>query len=720
MSLPLALLLLQSLSASAGADGDFLRDYAETRRFLAGRPVSAQVTADGKAVLFLRAQPRSPEQSLLVFDLESGQTRELITPAQTLSGASETLTAAERARLERMRVSARGITSYRLSEDGKQVLVGLSGKLFALERESGKVLALRVGEGAILDPSFSPDGKRVAYVRENDLYLVERAANQEKRLTRGGSEQLTHGLAEFVAQEEMGRFSGYWWSPEGKYLAYEEADHQGVEKLAIVDPMHPEGGATTFHYPRAGKANAAVRLGIIPATGGKTTWVKWDQVRYPYLATVKWPSKGPLCILVQNRLQTEQALFKVDPKSGATLPLLVERDEAWLNLEQDFPHWLENGQGFLWYTERNGGPEIELRDLGGERVRSWVKPEAGFEQLAGLDEKRRILYFSGGPDPTSSALYQVSEAGEIRRLETGLAGPASERARLSKDGELLVVTRTSTSAMPRVMLHRSDGRQVGELPSVAVEPPFSPSVELRQVAGFQAAVIRPRSFQKGKKLPVILEVYGGPGYRLVSRTMRENLISQWLADQGYLVVKIDGRGTPGRGREWERKLKHDFTLPLVDQVTGLQALAKELPELDLSRVGVYGWSFGGYLAALSVLQRPDVFKSACAGAPVVDWTDYDTHYTERYLGTPEASPGAYQKSSLLTHAAGLSRPLLLIHGTADDNVYFFHTLKLSDALFRAGKPHQVLPLSNFTHMVPEPLATQRLYERIAQHFRETL
>ena len=234
-------------------------------------------------------------------------------------------------------------------------------------------------------------------------------------------------------------------------------------------------------------------------------------------------------------------------------------------------------------------------------------------------------------------------------------------------------------------------------------------------------ILKPASFKAGQKLPVILEVYGGPGHQQVLYTLRENLLPQWLADQGYLVVKFDGRGTPNRGREWERAIKFDFATAIADdQVAALKALAKEVPEADLTRVGVYGWSFGGYLSALLAMRNPEAVKCAVAGAPVVDWLDYDTHYTERYLGVPPAAAKAYDVSSLLTYVPKASRPMLLMHGTADDNVYFFHTLKLSDALFRAGKPHQVLPLANFTHMVPEPLVMERQWETVARFFKDNL
>jgi dipeptidyl-peptidase 4 len=700
----------------------FLRDLSETRRFMSGRPSGVRITPDEKTILFLRGQARAPVQTLFAFDVASGQTKELLTPQALLQGAEETLTEEEKARRERMRVSARGFASYDLSEDGERILVSLSGRLYVVERSSGKVTALRTGPG-VVDPRFSSDGRQVAYVRDQDVYRLDLATNTEQPVTHGGIEEKSHGLAEFVAQEEMRRYSGFWWSPDAKHIAYAEVDNSGVEKLSIVDVMHPERGAQTFSYPRPGKANARVRLGITPATGGDTVWLQWDAEKYPYLATVRWPKRGPLTLLVQNRTQTEELLLAADPATGTTRVLHTEKDDAWLNLEQDFPVWLEDGRTFLWYTERNGGPEVELRSADGTLVRSLVPPEAGFRSLARYIEKERTLYFIGGPDPSESYLWRIKEGGKPEQVRPGTSGPAVETAAVSRSGSFAVVWHQSPTSMVRAYVTRTNGQRVGELPSVSEEPPFTPQVEFRQVGphSFHTSLVRPRNAKPGEKLPVLLYVYAGPTTTVVQKAMSVHLQAQWLADQGFLVVRIDGRGTPLRTAAWERAVRGDFSgVTLEDQVAGLQALAAQVPEMDMSRVGIEGWSFGGYMAALAVLKRPDVFKAAVAGAPVVDWLDYDTHYTERYLGLPQERPQAYTQSSLLTYADKLGSPLLLIHGTADDNVYFFHTLKLSDALFRAGRHHELLPLSGLTHMVPDPLVDLRRQERVLAFFRQHL
>ncbi len=716
--LPAVLLLVGS---TPPAD-DFLRLYAETRGFQRGRPVAVRPTPEGDAVLFLRSQPKAPVQTLFMTDAKTGETRELLTPGAVLEGAEQTLSAAEKAVLERRRITASGFTSYQLSEDGKRLLLGISGRLYVVDRASGKVTPVKAGEGP-MDPKLSPDGRQVSYVRDHDVFAVELATGRERRVTRGGTEEVPHGLAEFVAQEEMGRFTGYWWSPDSKWLAYQETDHRGVERRFVFDVMHPERPATPFFYPRAGQANAKVRLGITPASGGKTTWVSWDAERYPYLATVVWPKAGPLTLLVQNRGQTEQVLLAVDPGTGKTRELLTERDDAWLNLNQAFPRWLDDGSGFFWFTERNGGPEVELRRPDGTLDSSWVKPDAGFRDLVGWEPKGRWLYFGAWLDPTQTALYRVQAGKAPERVDTGVKGPALLGGELSRDGSLLVVRTATLAQEPRTTLHRADGTLIAEVPSVALASPLKPNVEIRQVGkdGFWSAVVRPRSFEKGKKLPVIVEVYAGPTTGMVRHAIGIFLRSQWLADQGFIVVKVDGRGATGRGRAWERVVRGDFSaMPLEDQVIGLRTLAEVVPEMDLSRVGITGWSHGGYMSALAVLKHPDVFKAAVAGAPVVDWTDYDTHCTERFLGLPQENPEGYRNSSLLTHASKLERPLLLIHGIADDNVYFQHSLKLSDALFRAGKHHELLVLGGATHMVQEPLVSQRLEESVVRFFKRHL
>jgi dipeptidyl-peptidase-4 len=389
-----------------------------------------------------------------------------------------------------------------------------------------------------------------------------------------------------------------------------------------------------------------------------------------------------------------------------------------VELDEHLPRWLPDGSGFLWVSERSGRRELELHRADGTLERVVFPGSDGFHDLVDVSDDGSLAYVLSA-QPTSTRLWQV---GVRKPGAVPLTGEGEEHgAVFAKRAPVYVDVRTLPGGYPTATVFRREGDKWVKgpvLPSVAETAPFKTTLQLTTVdAGgrrFHAAVVRPRAFQKGKRYPVVVSVYGGPSALTVRADERAYLMAQWMADHGVVVVSIDNRGTPRRDRAWSRAIKGDFgQVPLDDQVTALKALGARLPELDLSRVGIYGWSYGGFMSALAVMRRPDVFKVAVAGAPVVDWRDYDTHYTERYLDLPQANPKGYEASNLLSYAAKLDRPLLLIHGTTDDNVYFFHSLKLAAALFRAGRRFEFLPLT-VTHQVPDPVVREQLWSRIVE------
>ncbi len=708
--------------APSVADPAFLEQYAATLGFRLGNPASITITPDGSAVLFLRSGPRSFVRDLYVFDTNTREERVLVTADAILGGAEEELSPEERARRERLRLSARGITTYELSNDAERILVPLSGRLFVVERASGRATELRTGEGYANDAHFSPDGTKVAFVRDRNLFVVDVESGREQRLTASASSHVSNGLPEFVAQEEMQRYRGYWWSPDGAEILYQQTDTSGVEHLHIVDPMRPESPPHAAPYPRAGRDNARVTLGVVPVGGGETRWLDWDRDAFPYLATVRWPSEGPLTLVVQDRRQREERVLTADPRTGRTTVVHTETDDAWLNLDQDVPRWIRGGEALLWTSEREGDWQLEVRARDGSLVRALNPTGFGYEAggLVHVDEQRGEVWVQASADPTERHLWVLSLDGTARprrlTIDRGVHGA-------TVGGGGVWVHEASLATGSRRWLVNRGGEQVGELRSVAEEPPFVPEVELVTVGEreLRAVVVRPRNFEAGREYPVLVSVYGGPHHRVVSGVPSRYLLEQWYADHGFVVVSVDGRGTPGRGRAFERAIYGNFIdAPLEDQVAGLEALGRRFAELDTSRVGIFGWSFGGYFSAMAVMLRPDVFDVGVAGAPVADWRDYDTHYTERYMGLPEENEPGYEHSSALTHAPRLDRPLLIIHGTADDNVYFTHAIKMSDALLRAGRPHDFLPLSGFTHMVADPDVTRARHELIARYFREHL
>jgi dipeptidyl-peptidase-4 len=715
-------------------DTSFLKLYSETRGFILGRPQKPKITPDGKAVLFLRAEPKTPKLKLYEFDVASGQTKELLSPEMLLKGADENLTPEEKARRERQRVTVGGFADYFLDPDGTRVLVKLSNKLYVFDRTTGKATELKTGEGgAIVDPKWSPDGKLIAYVRGFDVYAYDLAAGKETAVTTGGTEVKTHGLAEFVAQEEMHRHSGFWWSPDSKSIAYEEADHTGVEQWFVADPFKPGAAPSPQYYPRPGGKNVAVRLGIIPVAGGNTVWVdpmkpiaKAGGRSFEYLAAVRWDRHGPLTLVLQDRLQRSPVYLDVDPQTGvaAAFHMTLEKD-AWVPLRPDEPRWLADGRYLLGYQGDAADGVLVIQPRKTTRV--VVSPADGHTGIEMLGAADGHLLYTAHTDSPERHLFRVA----IKNVPD--RGPGDAPARLTRDAgvhtaavsadcRLAVVTSTTTGRMPRADIVAREGSHLGTLPSVALDPPFKPNVTVEKVGDFWTGVVRPKDFDPKKKYPVVVFVYGGPTSLVVTQAMQPWLLRQWLADQGFVVVVIDNRGTPGRGRNWEKAVYQKFgTVPLDDQVKGLSALCDKFPELDRERVGLIGWSFGGYMAANGVLRRPDVFKAAVAGAPVTDWADYDTHYTERYMGLLPESQAAYDEASLIPLAKGLSRPLLLVSGTADDNVYFRHTLKLTDALFRAGRDFEVLPLPGITHLyTSDPTVTERLWAKSATFFKKHL
>lgn len=697
-------LLLSGQSAADAAEACF-EALAATRDYTLGSPQHAEPTPDGKSILFLRSGPRDTHLRLFRFDLATKMAMELARPV----AAPERLSVEEKARRERARMTLTGITDFTVSQDGAVALVSQADRLTRINLPGGQSTPVP-GNGWIA-PRLSPDGRFVAAVRDNDLHVVDLSTGQDRQITAGGSDTLTHGLAEFIAAEELERQDGSWWSPDGGTLLYEEADMSGVEKHYIADPEHPATPPVEFRYPRAGTANARVRLGLVPREGGATRWVDWDSTGFPYLTRVVWPKgRGKLSLVVLNRMQTEERILAVDPATGHATTLLSETDPSWINITPSsqwqvhaLPRWLPDGSGFLWAAERDDVWRLELRHADGSLDHAVTKSDLPFLSLEDLDAQAGIVTVRANPDRLGSALYRISlRTGAVTPIA---AGPGRHSATFAENGHVIFTDTFSGADGSQAVLVRDEaGHELARLPSAAETPPVLPHVNFTTAGArkLDALIVHPAGFVPGQRYPVILSVYAGPGFKQIFRVPRDYFEEQCLADQGFVVVSLDGRGTPGRGHDWERATKSDLIdLPLHDQIDGLQALQQQFPEMDLAHAGIYGWSFGGYFTASAMIRRPDVFQAGVAGAPVVDWADYDTAYTERYLGLPQGDPEAYHVSSVLTYAASLSRPLLLMHGLTDDNVYFQNTVKLTQALVTAGRPYGLLLLPG-THLLSDP------------------
>ncbi len=703
-------------------DAQLLADSAATFNFRLGLPTPLAITPDG-AVLFRRTPPREFAADLYSLDTRTGVVTTLLSAHAILGSADEALSDAEKARRERKRTATRGVVDIDVSEDGRTVLVPLGALLYLIDRTTGVRLAVDP-HGEAFDPHLSPDGKHVAFVRDGDLYVVTPGSAPQKLTAH--PEGFEYGVAEFVAQEELGRRRGFWWSPDSAVLAFQRTDARPVDTLYVADARHPEKVPVPFKYPAAGRPNAVVDLGFVAITGGAPRWLTWDLAAYGYLNDVAWPAHGPLTLTVSSRTQTDVAVLAVDVRSHdathadalAVHALLTEHDDAWVNVNSGAPRWLPDGSGFLWMTESRGAWTLELRAPDGTLVRQLTQPELGLERLVGVEAGAAIV--TGSPDPTASELWRIPLAGGAPEQLGDGAGPV-DGAKVEHG--ITVIDQGLRAGGRATYAIGVDGKR-HELPSVREAPRLVPTTVLETVAiggrDHHVAITRPRAFDPGRTYPVLLKVYAGPHVSTVSAARDGYVMDQWYADAGFIVVRSDGRGTPHRGRAWERAILEDLiTVPLADQVDALQAVGARHPELDMKRVGVFGWSFGGYFSAMAVLLRPDVFACAVAGAPVTDWALYDTAYTERYMRTPETNPAGYARASALTHAAKLTRPLLLVHGITDDNVHFAHTLALVEELYVAHKRAEVITLSA-THMVPDPKLNLAREQVQIDFFREHL
>jgi dipeptidyl-peptidase-4 len=698
----------------------FPRRHARTRRFTLGVPRGFNISADGTGVLFLRSRAGTdPVTCLWSLDLRSGQERLVADPLE-LAGAGDParLPPEERARRERSREQAGGIVGYSTDSGHTVAAFALDGVLYLADLTGTEPPRPVSTPPGVIDPRPDPAGNRVAYVSGGALWLYDRATGTSTALAEPESDTVRYGLADFVAAEEMGRMTGYWWSPSGDTVLVARVDDAAVHRWHFADPANPDRPATDLAYPAAGTPNAVTELYLLEQTGTRRK-LEWPG---EYLADVSW-DEVDLLLTVQPRDQRSLTVLRVDPASGATTELARNVDPAWVDIVPGVPAHLGNGK-LVW--TRDGGVDTGSGSAAGAGSGSGADSGS-----VGQDSRRLVI--GGEPvTPPSLRVRSVLDVDGDTVLFTASEDPTEVRLWTYRPGDGL----SCLTPEPGVYGGRRGGgttvitaqtlEQDGV--TVAVHPAAGPSVPIASLAalselplrlslaatsstsaGPRTAVLLPNGHRAGERLPVLMDPYGGPHAQRVLSARAAYRTSQWLADQGFAVVVADGRGTPGRGGGYERAVLGDLATPvLADQVAALELAAAAHPELDTGRVAIRGWSFGGYLAALAVLRRPDVFHAAVAGAPVTDWSLYDTHYTERYLGDPNLEPEAYRRSSLLADAPKLTRPLLLIHGLADDNVVAAHTLRLSSALLAAGRPHSVLPLSGVTHMTPQEEVAENL------------
>lgn len=665
----------------AAALPDFLPEYAATGRFRYGQPRNVTVAPDGTRVLFLRAAGGTDRTtSLWRLDVATG-VETLVADGGALSGGE--LSAAERALRERTRESAAGIVSYATDADARRVVFTVDGRLWTVA--DGAPVSLPA-TGSVLDPRLDPAGHTVAYVADRAVRLVDVDGGHDRALAVAEDDAVTYGLPDHVAGESMHRHRGHWWSPDGTRLLVARVDESPVTRWYLADPADPTAEPRAVRYPSAGTPNAVTTLWLYDVADGSRTEVVWDR-GYEYLAEVHW-SDSALLLLVQNRSQRDVRVLAVDTATGATSTLHADHDDAWWELVPGLPATTASGE-LVWSTD-DAATDTRRLVVAGEPV---TPPGLQLREVTAVDGD--AVVFLASDEPTEQHVWRWQPDTGSVRVSTG---PGVRTAAVG-GGTTVLLSRSLAYQGVRVTVAGTDTA----IASTAAVPSLTPRVRIHSLGEreLRTAVLLPSWYDRasGGPLPVLLDPYGGPHGQVAVHATAPYLLSQWFAEQGYAVLVADGRGTPGRGPRWEHSIRGDkLTYALTDQVDALHAAAAEYPELDLGRVGIRGWSYGGYLSAAAVLRRPDVFHVAVAGAPVTDPLLYDTHWQERYLGDPAEDPEAYRRSSLIPDAPKLTRPLLLVHGMVDDNVVVAHTLRLSGALLAAGRPHAVLPLTGVTHM----------------------
>ncbi|MBY5992428.1 S9 family peptidase [Ferrimonas balearica] len=727
MIAPLLALTLAGASASVQAERLTIERLFSDPKLSGTAPRALSYSPDGSRVTYLKGREADYHRyDLWEYHIEDGANR-LLVDSDTLHAGEERLSDEEKARRERQRIYGSGIMEYSWSDDGQALLFPLAGDVFYYDLAEKQARRLTQTEAFETDIKVSPKGGYVSFVRDQNLYLVDLASGEERQLTQDGAGPIKNGMAEFVAQEEMGRMTGYWWSPDDQRLAFIQVDESPVDQVTRSEIYADRIEMIQQRYPAAGRPNVTVKLGVITLADGKVQWLNLGKSRDIYLPRVRWASAERLSYQWQSRDQQTLELRLVDLAEGNTRTLLSETSPTWVNLHKDL-RFLKDGQHFVWASERDGFKHLYLYDLKGKLVRQLTRGTWVVDKLEAIDEAKGLLYFTGRRDtPLERHLYRVrlDGEGEIRRISDR---PGMHSVTFAKDGSGYIDRFSDPRTPTQVSLHDARGNQLTWLEQNRVEPghPLFPYLSdwinpefgsLRAPEGHTLyyRMYKPAGFDSAKRYPAIVYLYGGPHAQLVTNSW-DKPFHQYLAQQGYVVFTLDNRGSNYRGKAFEDALYQKMGDPEVaDQVTGVKHLGS-LPFVDASRIGVFGHSYGGYMALMMMFKAGDHFAAGISGAPVTDWRLYDTHYTERYMGHPDKVPQAYEAASVFPYAKALGRPLLIYHGMADDNVLFTNTTRLIKVLQDEGKQFDLMTYPGKKHSLRGKATRTHWHTMMAEFF----
>jgi dipeptidyl-peptidase-4 len=670
------------------------------------------LSPDGKRVTYLKAKAEAANvQDLWAADVKGGEPYRLIDSAALSSGSKE-LSEAEKARRERARVSSRGIVEYSWDSQGRFILVPLDGDLYLDSVADGKVTRLTQTPGDEVDAKVSPKGGFVSYVRDQNLYVRPITGGDEKALTTSGKDALSFGVAEFIAQEELDRFTGYWWSPNETAIAYTRVDESGVDIVPRAD-IGP-GGATVVlqRYPRAGRPNAVVDLFVQNLATGKSVQLDLGANKDIYVARVDWSADGKT-VYVQ-RLSRDQKTLDIiafDAATGVGKTILTDTDAHYIEISDDFRP-LQDGS-FLWSSEKDGNRHLYRHAADGKLIAQITKGDWPVSALEGVDEARKVAIFAASMEtPLERRIYEVSYAKPGKPKALTSAG-GWWTAKVAETGGAFAGTYNDPKTPPQTALYAPDGKRVRWIEENKLAEghpywPYASTLTVPEYGVLKAAdgedlhyeILKPHDFDAGKKYPAIVSVYGGPHAQKVSKTWQSTSERTYL-EAGYIIFKLDNRGSGNRSAKFMRALDRRLgTVEVDDQLVGANYL-KTLPYVDPEKLGVMGWSYGGFMTLMLLTADNTPFKAGAAGAPPTEWGLYDTAYTERYMGTPEQNKDGYARSDILNRLDKLKPgSLLLLHGMADDNVIFENSTRLIAALQKQSIPFEMMLYPGERHSAP--------------------
>ncbi|MFP4277179.1 MAG: DPP IV N-terminal domain-containing protein [Wenzhouxiangella sp.] len=735
---PVLAALLWSVQAPAQPDLTIERIFASPD--LTGASLrQAELSPAGDRVTFLRASEEDRDRlDLWEYHIADKQTR-LLVAADSIVAEEGELSAAEQARRERARISGlSGIVEYRWSGDGRYLIFPLDGDIHLLDlaAEEHQVRQVTDAAAADIDPRISPDGRFVAFVRERNLWVADLESGEVRALTEDGDEVVANGLAEFIAQEEMDRSRGFWWSPDSRRIAFLRTDESAIAPTRRYEIEADQITLVEQRYPFTGTPNVSYRLGVIDLADDSTRFIDLGADDDIYIPRVAWlPDGERVSFQRQSRDQQTLELVVATLDGGPAQVVLTETSDTWINLHNDL-HFLDGLDAFIWSSEQDGFRHLYLHDLDGGLIRRLTAGDWAVDELVGVDEELGLVYFTAAEvSPEEKHLYRQSLLTRTPENVTRLSRrPGWHEVTMDRAARVYVDTYSSTRQPQQLSLHSADGERLAWLVENQLDDdhPYAPyraahqATEFGQLIGpdgqaLRYRMIRPAGFDPQRRYPVLVHVYGGPTHRLVTDSWgRRALIDQYFARQGYIVFSLDNRGVVRQGKAFQDAAHLQLgRVEIIDQMIGLDWLRGQ-SFVDPERIGIFGWSYGGYLALMALAQQPGNFAAGVAVAPVTDWALYDTHYTERYLGTPQAQPEAYRKGNVLSWADRISDPLLLIHPMADDNVLFTHSTMLMQKLQEARIQFDLMTYPGEKHGITGDNQRVHVYETIARFLHRHL